>query len=48
MANDDPKINKSAWTKEEDKMLLSLAKKYKGHDWITIAKELGVQFRFIS
>lgn len=36
---EDPTIDKSAWSKEDDKRLLSLAIQHKGHDWIAIAKE---------
>ncbi|KAL6074235.1 Transcription factor MYB3R-1 [Balamuthia mandrillaris] len=41
LQNQHPSINKRSFTKQEDKRLLELAKKYKGHDWETIARELG-------
>lgn len=40
---DHPEINNDEWTKEEDKLLLSLVSKYQEHDWETIAQELDVK-----
>ncbi|GAM19922.1 hypothetical protein SAMD00019534_030970 [Acytostelium subglobosum LB1] len=39
--HEHPSINKEPFTKEEDKKLLELAKKYQGHDWSSICRELG-------
>ena len=39
---DSPTINKNEWTKDEDKILLSLAKDHHAHDWDSISRELGV------
>lgn len=41
--NDHPSINKSNWTKHEDKQLLALAKKYKNLEWELIAQELNTR-----
>lgn len=42
MTCEEPSVNKSEWTKEEEDELVNLTKKYKGHDWVAIARELGV------
>jgi hypothetical protein len=41
--NDHPSINKTEFSKEEDKKLLQLVQKYDGYDWRAIADELGVR-----
>jgi hypothetical protein len=40
--NDDPHINKSMWTKGEDRSLLRLAEQHQGHAWVDIARALDV------
>lgn len=40
-----PFLNYTKWTKEEDKLLLSLAEKSTGGNWETIALELKVLFK---
>eukprot|EP01090_Pellita_catalonica_P003004 TRINITY_DN12636_c0_g1_i1.p1 TRINITY_DN12636_c0_g1~~TRINITY_DN12636_c0_g1_i1.p1 ORF type:complete len:452 (+),score=89.12 TRINITY_DN12636_c0_g1_i1:101-1357(+) len=40
LQHNHPDINKSKWTRNEDKRLLALAKKHKAHNWEAIAKEL--------
>lgn len=42
MNSESPNINKRGWTKEEDNKLFLLAKKYKAHNWETVATELNV------
>ena len=39
----DPEINNSEWTTEEDAHLLLLAEKYSEHHWVNIAEELGTR-----
>lgn len=39
--HEDPLINKSSWTKTEDKKLLSIAQRNKTTNWEKIAQELG-------
>jgi len=41
LASGHPSINRSAWTKPEDKKLLDLVEKYRGYRWVDISKELG-------
>eukprot|EP01113_Clastostelium_recurvatum_P049514 TRINITY_DN9185_c0_g1_i3.p1 TRINITY_DN9185_c0_g1~~TRINITY_DN9185_c0_g1_i3.p1 ORF type:complete len:959 (-),score=240.93 TRINITY_DN9185_c0_g1_i3:531-3407(-) len=38
---DLPSLNKQAFNKDEDKKLIALAHKYRGHSWENIAQELG-------
>jgi hypothetical protein len=42
MAYQHPSLDKGTWTKEEDKLLLSLAQQHKGHNWEEIAKHMPV------
>jgi hypothetical protein len=41
ISHDSPSINKSNWTKEEDKLLVSLSRKHRGHNWNFISNELN-------
>lgn len=40
MGNDDPRINTTPWTVAEDKTIMKLAEKYRGHEWVKVATEL--------
>jgi myb proto-oncogene protein len=41
MGISDPRINKGAWTRAEDRKLRQLIENHKGHDWVAAARELG-------
>jgi myb proto-oncogene protein len=44
--NNHPSINHGAWTAEEEKRLIVIAKEHKEHDWESISQELGVRNQY--